>query len=333
MQIPDSFFPLHVRTKKHIQPDGEFFCTFLLTGIDSFHLASQAIWNIPLNAIGVSRNSNSWVKWTSFLEGMNEHFQNSGEKQPQGVKMKQALKHSCSEVGMVLRSSRPWYYTDAGFISCLSAKWERGKCPLHTHYRILPEGLPPPLYFNFLPKSLGKDVRECGSVCAATYISFQLIQCLAGIWSDLTRNQQPEISCKTESHRLIEQIFKKALKHKRFWTWCKLIYKLPTSRASHRSGALDHNNPGRFCGVKVSPFPADVSGCFSPDISGAGSSPLSMDISWCPSGLRDFGSCKIWDWADIRVWVNPYMFSALSIRLKNKNSIANFCCCCSTRWS
>lgn len=136
MQIPDRFSSLDIRTKKHIQPDGEFFCTFLLTGIDSFHLASQAIWNIPLNAIGVSRNSDSQVMWTSsFLEGMKEHFQNSGEKQPQGVKMKQGW-DGCSEVGAVLGSSQPWCCTDAAFISHL---W-RAKCPLHTHDQIIPEG-------------------------------------------------------------------------------------------------------------------------------------------------------------------------------------------------
>lgn len=37
---------------------------------------------------------------------MNEHFQNSGEKQPQGVKMKQGW-DGCSEVGMVLGAASP----------------------------------------------------------------------------------------------------------------------------------------------------------------------------------------------------------------------------------
>lgn len=78
-----------------------------------------------------------------FWKGWMNTFRIRGKKQPQGVKMKQELKHSCSEVGMVLGSSQPWCYTDAGFISFLSTKWERAKCPLHTHYQILPEEFPP----------------------------------------------------------------------------------------------------------------------------------------------------------------------------------------------
>lgn len=104
--------------------------------------------------------------------------------------------------------------------------------------------------------------------------------------------------------------------------WWKLISKLPTSRASHRS-ALDHNNPGRFCGVKVSPFPADVSVCFSPGISRAGSSPLPMDISWCPPGLRDSGSCKMWDWADICVWGSEWSRTWLDTAEQGRVSICS----------
>lgn len=40
---------------------------------------------------------------------------------------------------------------------------------------------PPALYFNFLPKSLGKDVKECGSLCATIYIQSQPTQRLPGI--------------------------------------------------------------------------------------------------------------------------------------------------------